>query len=113
VAVGANADDGEVCQVDGEAALAREGLDERTSLACLDLPRTAALAAMEMAMLRLRQNMELLAAIRAVTVLDEAKLLEHVKSPVDGGGDRLWVRRATAFNEFRRRDVAVRPGQDA
>ena len=59
-----------------------------------------------------RQHVELLATIGGVAVADEPKLLEHVKGPVDGRGDRRRVGRAASFDEVGARHVPLGLRQD-
>lgn len=63
-------------------------------------------------MLLVGQDVELLAAVDAVAVTDEAELFEHVEGPVDGRWDRRRVDRPTGLDEFGPGDVTPRLRQD-
>lgn len=89
------------------AALAQRS-DQIGRLGGLHIPGGAALGAVQVAMLRRRQDMELLASVSAVTVLDDADLLKDIQCPVDGGRDGLRVDRTAPLDEFSARDVTVR-----
>ncbi len=63
-------------------------------------------------MLAAGQDMELLAAVRAVAVPDEADGLEDVERPVHGRRGRRRVDGPAALDELSAGHVAVGPGQD-
>ena len=61
---------------------------------------------------RRRQDVEFLAAVRAVAVAEQAELLEHVERPVDGRGDGPGIDRPAAFDQLGARHVAVGASED-
>ncbi len=95
-----------------EPAALAEGPDQIGRLGSLDIPGGAALGAVQVAVLRRRQDMELLPSVSAVTVLDDAELLKDIQCPVDGGRDGLRVDRTAPLEEFSAGDVTVRLRKD-
>src|SRR5260221_14768959 len=77
-APGAATGDRQMRQLDPEATRLGDGGDKRGGLASIDLPRLAATDAVQMAVLVVRHDVELFAAIGSVTVADEPELLEDV-----------------------------------
>ena len=71
-------------EVDLEAAATAQGADQPGCLVRLELPGSPARGAMKMAVVRRWKDVELLAAVGAVTVADETQLLEDVEGPVHG-----------------------------
>ena len=63
-------------------------------------------------MLGERQDVELLAAVGAVAVAEDAELLEDVERPVDGRGDRVRVELPAALDQLGAGHMAVGPRQD-
>src|SRR5262245_26308450 len=106
-AIGAAPRDREMAHVDREGATVLEGVDERSRLVGVDLPRRPAAVAMEMTVDRGRQDVELLASVGAVAMAQEAELLEDVERPIDGRGDRLGIDRPTAIDELGAGHVTV------
>src|SRR5688500_8644041 len=79
--------DGDVADVDLEPVDRTEGPDDFAGARLVDLPGGAAVGAVEMAVLALREDVELLAAIGAMSVPDQAELLENVEGAVHGRGN--------------------------
>ena len=75
------------------------------------LPRAGADPAVQVGVLGGREDVEFLAAIGAVAVADDPELLEDVERPLDGRGDGVRRKRATAFDELRAGDVAIDLGE--
>ena len=100
-------DDGDVGQVDREAAGTLERGHDRGTLVGTDLPGRAAGPAVEVPMLGIREDVVLLAAVRAVAVAHDAQLLEDIERPVDGRGDRRRVMVAAAVDKIGAGHVAV------
>ena len=96
------AGDREMADVDREVAPAGERRDEGRGFVGLDLPRRPAVDAMEVAVDGGRQDVELLAAVGAVAVAQQAELLEDVERSIDGRGDRPGVDRPAALDELGR-----------
>jgi hypothetical protein len=67
-----------VGEVDGEAPLRLEGGRDHPGLVGADLPAAAARLAVKMAVLLARQDVVLLAAVRAVPVAYDPELLEDI-----------------------------------
>jgi hypothetical protein len=101
--------DRQMTDLDREAPRFAEPGHEGLGLGQRDLPGPTAPDAMEMSVLALRQDVEFLAAVDAMTVPHHAQLLQHVERPIDGRWRGLRVGRATTFEEFGRRHVTVRP----
>jgi hypothetical protein len=100
-----------VGDVDGKAATASQGLDHGGRLIGRDLPGRPAFDAMEMAVDRGGQDVELLAAVGAVAVAEQSQLFEDIERAVDGRRDRRRIDLPATFDELGPRDVAVRPRQ--
>lgn len=100
-------DDRHVRQIDREAATGLDRGDHLRRLIGPDLPRAAAVLAVEVAVLALGQDVELLPSVGAVGMTDEAELLEDVERPVHGRGDGPGVQRPAALDEIRAGDMAV------
>jgi hypothetical protein len=100
--------------VDGEPARAFEGSeradDGRIILGKVPLP--AAVAAVEMPVPALGQDVEFLAAVDAVGMAQDAEVLQHIEGAVHGRRDGPRVEVATALDELGAGDVAIGPGQD-
>ena len=114
-AVGAATDQGQVRDIDLEAAAALEGVERCHARPGRRWPgptRPPQRAAVQVAVLGRRQDVELLAPIGAVAVADDAELLEDVERAVDGGGDRARVDRPTALDQLGPGHVAVGRGED-
>ena len=90
----------------------RERDAEDGRLVRLDLPRRSAIDAMQVAVDGGRQDVELLAAVGAVAVAQQAEFLEDVERPVDGRGDGARVDLAAAFDQLGAGHVAVGLRQD-
>ena len=58
------------------------------------------------------QDVIFLAAVRAMSVSDEAQILEHIERPIHGGGRRRRVGRAASIEQLGTRHVALALGQD-
>jgi hypothetical protein len=99
-----------VREIDGKAATPGERRDDGTRLVRPELPHAAAALAMEVTVLGRGEDVELFAAVRAVSVADEPELLEHVQRPVDGRRDRRRVDFSTAFQELAAGHVAALGG---
>ena len=78
---------------------------------CTDLPASATGGAVQVSMHPHRADVELLAAISAVAVLDQAKLLEHVEGAIHGRRDRSQIDRPTALDQLRAGDVPLARGE--
>ena len=82
-AVTAAADEGDVPDVDLEAVVRSKGLGDGRRPGRSHLPRRTALRTVEMAVLRRREDVELLATIGAMAVADQSELLQHVERAID------------------------------
>ena len=112
-AVGAAAGDRQVGDVDREAAPALERRRPAPAASSASISQVVAAAdAVQVAVDRRRQDVELLAAVGAVAVAEQAELLEDVERPVDGRGDRARVDLAAALDELGAGHVAVGLRQD-
>ena len=99
-------------EIDRERPLAFERLDEGRRLVLADLPGRAAADAMEMAVRGDGADVELLAAVGAVAVAEQAELLEDVQGPIDGRWRRRRVDGAAALDEPGAGHVAFGVRQD-
>jgi hypothetical protein len=101
-----------VADVHGEAARLMETAEQLAGFLRLDLPRTPALLALEVGMLGFGQDVELLATVGTVTVVEVAQLLEDIESPVDGRRGGLGVPFSTPFNDLTAGHVTVGGRED-
>src|SRR3954452_13255127 len=104
-AVAAPPRDREVGDVDLEAMPATKATDEARDVAARDLPRAAAVRAVEGGMLRGREHVILLAPVGGVAVSEIPELLEDVERTVDRRGRRIRIAGAAAVDELGRGDV--------
>ena len=100
-----------MADVELEPVTLPEGGRDRLAALLVDLPRVAAYRAVEVAVAHGGQDVELLAAIGAVAVADEAELLEDVERAVDGRRGGRGVPRPAALDELGAGDVTVRRGE--
>ena len=112
-ALRAAADDGQVREVDLKSPAASERADQPAGLTPVDLPAAAAVRAAQMAVLCLRQDMELFAPVGAVGVADQLQVFEDIQRAVHGRWRCLRVCRAAAIEKLRGGYVALGVGQDA
>src|SRR5262245_32646132 len=101
-----------MAEVGAEAAGADEAVDERRRLVRGDLPGAAAALARQVGVLGRGQDVELLAAVRAVAVVEVAELFEDVEGPVHGRGGGLRVALATPLDDLAPGHVAGRGAED-
>jgi len=101
-----------VPDLDLEAVAGADGVGDTSGPQLPDLPARAALGAVEVAMLVAGQDVELLVAIGAMAVTDEAELLEDVEGAVHGRRDRRRITPAASVDQLRGRDVAVGLGEN-
>ena len=106
-ALGAQAGDRQVADVRDEREPALDRPDQRAGDVRAELPGLEARAALQVAVVGARQDVELLAAGRRVAVPDVAQLLEDVERPVDGRRRRVRVALAAALDQLAAGDVAV------
>ena len=99
-------------QVHRKATTLLQRSHDLAALLRIDLPRAAAPLAVQVSVLRCRQDVELFASIGTVAVANQAHLVEDVHRPVDGGGDGRRIHLAAALDQLRRGDVAVGAGKD-
>ena len=97
--------------VDLEAVVRSKGLGDGAGPRRSHLPRRAALRTVEVAVLRRREDVELLAAIGAVAVAEESELLQDVERPIDRRRRGRRVARAATLHQVRPGDVAVGRGE--
>ncbi len=101
------ADQRDVADVDLEPIVRTQGVRHGIAAFSVDLPAPPALGAVQVSVLVERPDVELLVAIGSMAVAEQPKLLEDIKRPIHGRGDRLRVASPTAFEQLRAGDVAV------
>ena len=106
------ADDRHVREVNLEASLPVNRLDDRSSAALGDLLGAPALSAVQVTVFDLREHVELLSPVVAVVVADKAQILEYIQRAVHRRTDRRGVSAPTLLDKLDTGHVTVRCSED-